>query len=55
MGSPSTVVEDLTIYMNTLYKLRESYSFDYICPAHSISLAKEDLPDSLIMKGSEKL
>ena len=40
LGSPSTVVEDLPSYMNTLKKLRDtpSFHFDKVCIPHSVTL-----------------
>ena len=49
LGSPSTVVENLTDYMNTLNKLKTTsdYHFDHICVPHSTHLDHEDT--SLVM------
>ena len=40
LGTPSTVVENLLVYMNTLKKLRDTpeYKFDYVLVTHSLSL-----------------
>ena len=39
LDSPSTVVSDFKVYMETLYKLREM-KFDYICTTHSLDLSE---------------
>ena len=55
LGSPSTVVEDLTVYMYTLFKLRDNFSFDWICTTHSTSLEDDACPESIMMDGPSKL
>ena len=55
LGSPSTVVEDLTVYMNTLFDLRDNYSFDWVCTTHSTSLEDAACPDSIMIEGPSKL
>ena len=56
LGAPSTVVEDLPLYMETLKKLRdeEEHHFDYVCVPHSVSLGSNDA-DTVIMDGPKKL
>ena len=56
LGSPSTVVENLTTYMTTLNSLRDNpdYFFNHVCVPHSTSLKSED-EDNVIMDGPKKL
>ena len=56
LGSPSTVVEDLPLYMQTLKKLRDEqeHHFDYVCVPHSVNLSA-DSTDTVIMDGPKKL
>jgi len=53
LDTPSTVVEHLPTYMNTLYKLRE-VPFDYLCTTHSLDLS-QGAEDHIIMPGAPKL
>ena len=50
LGTPSTKVECLIQYMDTLYKLRKE-NFSYICLPHTVDLN----PDSIIVEGKPKL
>ena len=51
LGSPSTAVEDLSVYMKTLKKLRK-YKFNWICVPHSTSLDLETCDsDPVMFKG----
>lgn len=56
LGSPSTVVENLSEYMESLEKLRTrpDYKFDHICVPHSTHLDPED-PTLVMMDGPQKL
>ena len=50
LGTPSTSVQDLPSYMDSLYSLRKE-DFHHICVPHSIDMQRE----SIIVKGREKL
>jgi len=50
LGTPSTTVQDLLSYMESLYSLRKE-EFQHICLPHSIDMKSE----SVIVKGREKL
>jgi glyoxylase-like metal-dependent hydrolase (beta-lactamase superfamily II) len=56
LGSPSTAVENLSDYMETLRKLKDTpaYHFDHICVPHSVALDPED-SSSVMMEGQKKL
>ena len=56
LGSPSTAVENLSDYMETLRKLKETpaYHFDHICVPHSVALDADD-PTLVMMEGQKKL
>jgi len=53
LDSPSTVVEDLPIYMDTLYNLR-NIKFDFICTTHSLDLSI-GAEEHIIIPGPPKL
>ena len=57
LGSKSTFVSDLPVYMNSLKMLRDNPEChaDYICVAHSESLRFEDGVETIIMDGPRKL
>ena len=50
LGSPSTIVQEMSTYMDTLYKLRKE-DFSHIVVPHSMDLN----PDSIIFDGKSKL
>lgn len=50
LGTPSTTVQDLHVYMDTLYKLRKE-EFNHICLPHSLDLSI----DQVIVDGPSKL
>lgn len=50
LGTPSTSVQDLHEYMDSLYMLRKE-DFSHICLPHSI----DNNLDSIIVNGKEKL
>ena len=52
LGTPSTVVEDLPVYMDTLRKLRDNYKFDKVCVPHSVKLEEDQ---DVILDGPKKL
>ena len=54
LGSPSTMVENLSDYMKTLNMLKSTpeYHFDHICVPHSTHLDHEDT--SLVMMDGQK-
>ena len=54
LDSPSTVVDDLPIYMKTLYDLRK-VKFDWLCTTHSLDLSEESGKDHIILPGHKKL
>ena len=56
LGTPSTVVEDLHVYMDTLRMLRDTkqYQCDKICVPHSVGFDEED-SSSVIMDAESKL
>ena len=54
LGTPSTVVEDLSAYMKTLRMLRDKFTFEWVCTTHSVSL-DEDFEDTIMMDGPSKL
>ena len=65
LGSPSTSVDDLPAYMNSLYRLRDKCSFDEICLPHSVALGSgsgegagathEDIKNLVVVDGPKKL
>ena len=58
LGTPSTVVEDLPTYIDTLKKLRDtpSFRFDKVCIPHSVTLDFDpNEPDPVILDGPQKL
>jgi len=50
LGTPSTSVQDLSDYMESLYNLRKE-DFDYICLPHSVEIKEEEI----IVEGKKKL
>ena len=52
LGTPSTVVEDLPVYMDTLRNLRDNYKFDKVCVPHSVKLEEDQ---DVILDGPKKL
>lgn len=50
LGTPSTSVQDLHSYMQTLYSLRKE-NFSHICLPHSLNLEA----DSIVVPGKDKL
>ena len=50
LGTPSTSVQELHSYMQSLYSLRKE-DFKHICLPHSVDLN----PDSVVVHGKEKL
>ncbi len=55
LGTPSTVVEDLSVYMKTLRMLRDKFTFQWVCTTHSISLDEDLVPHTIMMDGPSKL
>ncbi len=50
MGTPSTSVQEMKTYMDTLYSLRKE-TFNHICLPHTADLS----PQSIIVDGKSKL
>jgi glyoxylase-like metal-dependent hydrolase (beta-lactamase superfamily II) len=50
LGTPSTSVQDMSSYMETLYALRKE-SFEHICLPHAL----DNAPESIVVAGREKL
>ena len=54
LDSPSTVVDDLPVYMESLYKVKDKFEFDYICVPHSETL-DDDQNEHVILDAVPKL
>ena len=50
LGTPSTSVQEMSSYMQSLYSLRHE-SFDHICLPHSVDMN----PESIVVHGRDKL